>query len=103
MACRPACQRDSTVQAVESSLCERNIQSASPFGPATKPSRDIDILSMSFLISAPFPLFDHLHNITDFPKAGLDACGHSRSHAVRAADLDEVVVHRVQSERVNVV
>lgn len=50
-----------------------------------------------------FPFFHHLHNITNLPKAGLDASLHDRGHAVRTADLHEVMVHRVKGEGVHVV
>jgi hypothetical protein len=34
-----------------------------------------------------FPFLDHLHDITDIPKAGFDASGHCRGHAVRCRKI----------------
>src|ERR1700689_1473245 len=42
----------STVHSVESPPAVRKIQSISPFGPLTKPSNEIDIFNISFLIAA---------------------------------------------------
>jgi hypothetical protein len=37
-----------------------------------------------------FPRLDRLHDITNFPNAGLDASSHRRGHTMRAADFHEV-------------
>jgi hypothetical protein len=49
----PAAAIVATVQALPSSSRERDIQSVSPFNPAMKPSIDIDIFKISFLIVSP--------------------------------------------------
>jgi hypothetical protein len=48
-------------------------------------------------------ILDHLHNITDLPKAAINTRLHGRSHAMRATDFHEVMVHCVKSEGVNMV
>src|SRR6185437_13358693 len=54
----PACEIRSTVQAVDSLSMLLKIQSSSPPGPETKPSSEIDILRMSFLIALSAPHSD---------------------------------------------
>src|SRR5580704_7016946 len=41
---------------------------------------------------------DHLHDITNFPKAGPDASSHRRGHTMRAADFHEVGRRGIENE-----
>jgi hypothetical protein len=62
-----------------------------------------DQISFVFSLDSRFPLFDHLHNITNLPKTAIHSSRLGWCHAVRAADLHEVMIHGVKGEGVDMV
>ena len=59
--------------------------------------------SITFGLLSRFPFFDHSNQIGHFPEFARHSSFHRGRHLMRAADLHEVMVHRMEGEGVNVI